>query len=340
MTKIIAICLGGLLLLGCSADDISSGEDADTGLDTDSLPPPVVYSKVDLLVMMDNSNSMLLEQATFAAGVNSFFDAISSTWPASDLRVALITSDLGMSWGGNPYQVGDGWPEGMPPSPCNTPMGNEGVFQNVWIDGTDTFGDDVTALGITGCGLGQQLQSSALALHREDQSSFIRDDALLVILMVTDEEDCSIESAELFASEYVQNPNFWGIFCEQNTQHLYTAAHFAESYRSMKGGLSRSVLFAAITGVPVSPNCQNTGDELASCLDMEEMQHPTKEQVDSYWFPLFACVRNGAGDDYEPITEAVPGRRFVEMAQQHGDMGYIYSICNEDWSPAFDDIAD
>jgi hypothetical protein len=38
-------------------------------------------------------------------------------------------------------------------------------------------------------------------------------------------------------------------------------------------------------------------------------------------------------------ARAWPGRRFVQMAQLFGARGYLYSICNADWSPAMTDLA-
>jgi hypothetical protein len=37
------------------------------------------------------------------------------------------------------------------------------------------------------------------------------------------------------------------------------------------------------------------------------------------------------------VTDAYPGRRFVELANSYfGGDSYIFSHCNADWSPAFD----
>jgi hypothetical protein len=49
-----------------------------------------------------------------------------------------------------------------------------------------------------------------------------------------------------------------------------------------------------------------------------------------------ACTRS-VGDVL--VTEARPGRRFVSLAQKFGCAGYVYSICNEDWSEAMTEIA-
>lgn len=68
--------------------------------------------------------------------------------------------------------------------------------------------------GINGCGFEQPLESMALALLREDDPAeqefgFLRDNASLLVILVTDEEDCSYdkEHASIFAQD--GNKAFW-----------------------------------------------------------------------------------------------------------------------------------
>ena len=49
-----------------------------------------------------------------------------------------------------------------------------------------------------------------------------------------------------------------------------------------------------------------------------------------------ACDR-WEGD--EQVTKARPGRRYVELVQDFGANGYVFSICNADWTAAVDGIA-
>lgn len=50
-----------------------------------------------------------------------------------------------------------------------------------------------------------------------------------------------------------------------------------------------------------------------------------------------ACMRD---EQDVTVTIAHPGRRYVEVAQDFGQNGYVYSICNADWSPTMKHIAD
>jgi hypothetical protein len=67
-------------------------------------------------------------------------------------------------------------------------------------------------------------------------------------------------------------------------------------------------------------------------MQLEEVQ----EGSQGAWFFAPACERF---QGEELVTRARPGRRFVELAQEFENLGYVYSICNEDWSPAVEDLS-
>jgi hypothetical protein len=359
------------------------------------------FSGVDVLVVVDNSGSMKEEQEILATSIFPLVNALTDPlpgWPhdaIDDMRVAVVSSDMGMQWGGNPYEYGDGWP-GDIPTGCGA-VGDNGYFETYgsgktislqhdaipcsegaaqcptdWIclisdgdvgtcqapgeDGTnqpcpemgstwaETPDDELafqvaclSALGTNGCGFEQQLQAAAVALHREDQQDFVREGALLVVIEVSDEEDCSIESQQLFAVDEIQNlaDGRVNIACGNHPEYLYEASHFAERLLAAKDDQPGSVVFAAIAGVPIDDACEGSGDQISECLDHPDMELDVIQENDAYFFEP-ACTR-WVGD--EAVTKARPGRRFVELVQMFGDSGYAASICNEDWRPAAEDIA-
>jgi hypothetical protein len=349
-----------------------------------------------------------------------FFPLINSlvnplpTWnyPAADnVRVAVVSSDMGLQWGGNPYQDGDGWPSALPQG-CSS-VGDNGQFQtygagktvsiqnNVipcgsggaqcptsWTCGN--IGDDgvgvcqapggdgtnqacpafsatwaetpigpeeapvpnpdiafqvscLSALGTGGCGFEQQLQSAAVAVTREDQAAFLRHDALLAVIVITDEEDCSIEDKELFSVPEIQNQadQKVNIACnlDTNEQYLFSTTSFYQRLVEAKQGRVSGVVFGAIVGVPMVEDCQGIGADIGTCLNHADMQKVAiQEEANSGlpWFFKPACHRMEG--DVE-VTKARPGRRFVSLAQGFQTGGYVYSICNEDWTPAMADLA-
>ena len=69
-------------------------------------------------------------------------------------------------------------------------------------------------------------------------------------------------------------------------------------------------------------------------LEAEQPGYPD----DDTWFFHPACER-AVGE--ETVTKAFPGRRYVELASgSFGNMGFVYSICNPDWTPALEAIRD
>jgi len=198
-------------------------------------------------------------------------------------------------------------------------------------------------LGTSGCGFEQQLQSVAVALSRGDQQHFLREEALLAVIMVTDEEDCSIKDKGLFQlPEIQQDQTKVNIACNvqdgREELYLYSPQHYRDVYQGAAGGAGK-VVFAAIVGVPPDgAACQGKGNEIGQCLDHPSMQmNPYQEPAkNNTWFFVPACERS---EGTELVTWAVPGRRFVKTAQLFDHMGYVYSICNADWSPAMRDIA-
>ncbi|MBW2277303.1 MAG: hypothetical protein JRF63_07415, partial [Deltaproteobacteria bacterium] len=328
------------------------------------------FQGVDMLVVVDNSGSMAEEQEVLATSfftlVNSLIDPLLG-WkypPADDVRIAVVSSDMGLQWGGKPYEAGDGWPNDA--IPCQS-AGDNGGFQTygsgktidlrhdaipcdedgsqcpdgwtcggigadpdhpewglcqapdgdgsnqqcpglaaTWaetpIGSTDPEPNPdlpfqvacLSSLGTDGCGFEQQLQAAAVGLHRDDQNTFVRPSALLSVMVVSDEEDCSIESNELFAAPEIQDQSLGqiNIACGENEQHLYPTETLYDTFVSAKDGRKDAVVFASIVGVPDGDDspCQGAGHEIGDCLDADEMQKTPQLENDA-WFYRPACSR-------------------------------------------------
>jgi hypothetical protein len=418
---IVVVLAGALAVVGCwrmqevgpgyGADgDADSDGDTDTDADSDSdIPWESLYEAVDILVVVDTSYSMIEEHVILSTASFTLINGLIHPLPTSnlpggldDLRVAVVSADMGLSWGGNPYVFGDGWPGGDPPPNCDD-LGDNGGFKSyseqktigvkdgqIPCDASDVqcppgwqcedFDDDdvgrcstsgsqqvdcpaiagdyaqtplpsdvpnpemavqvacLTSLGTSGCGFEQPLQSMAVGLAKPAQAEFVRPEAMLAVIVVSDEDDCSIATNELFAVPEIQNTSAHqnNLACGSYPEHLYTPQSYREALvDGIKDGNDDAVLFAAIAGVPPVAECEGRGDEIDECLDHEAMQL-VPEQIDGTWFWVPTCTREE--DDVE-VTRAWPGRRFVELAQQFGARGYVYSICNADWSPAMSELA-
>jgi hypothetical protein len=169
----------------------------------------VATRKVDMLFLVDNSSSVRLMQDNLNRNFPIFMNRLMDPPGLPDLRIAVATSDMG---------TGDSLISG-----CNQTGGDNGNFQYTprgscsstglapgatWIadDGTtknftgnlaDVF-TCISAVGESGCGFEQELASVTRALGADGRPApaanqgFLRDDAFLFIVILTDEDDCSV----------------------------------------------------------------------------------------------------------------------------------------------------
>jgi len=184
-------------------------------------PPPdgtsVIFTKtyagsvnrnVDVLFLIDDSSSMKLTQDKFLRDFPTFMTGLQGTQGLPNLHLAVISQDMG---------AGDGSITG-----CDTTGGKQGIFQyaargtctatnldpgatyiadiagvrNYTGNAADVF-KCIAALGEAGCGFESQFASLLRALGADGRAApaenqgFLRPDAYLAIIMLTNEDDCS-----------------------------------------------------------------------------------------------------------------------------------------------------
>jgi hypothetical protein len=196
-----------LLLAACgpSAGDFVDGGGGGPGRDGGGGPnefadaaPAEECQKMDIVFVVDNSGSMVEEQSALAASFPQFITVLDNYMTASgdllDYRIAVTTTGATAS----PTFVIPGFPAiPMPQS------GDDGAFRTgcgmtgKWLERSDP---DVTGkfqcladVGTGGPSVEMQLYATKLALTRTDQADFARDDALLAFVILSDEDDCSVE---------------------------------------------------------------------------------------------------------------------------------------------------
>jgi hypothetical protein len=213
-------CVG--MACQCSyATEVANGRDDDCDGVVDNVRPSSGADKVDILFMIDNSDSTGLPRVSLIQYFRNFLGALTAgSWPP-DLHIGIVTSDLG------PGQF-------TPPS-CERVGGDQGELQNTPMDAShcglghldnpaDRFlqyvevggttqsnftGDLAEAFGCYAnlsegsCGFEHQLASvraamddcnSAIGCAQPANSGFLRRDALLAVVLLTDEDDCSAPS--------------------------------------------------------------------------------------------------------------------------------------------------
>jgi hypothetical protein len=224
----------------------------------------------------------------------------------------------------------------------------------------------VSRVGIRGCPFEQQLEAMWKALAPEEapedaededlykfldgkggqgtrtNEGFLRDEAILAIMHVSDEEDCSLSATKngaklLFdptrnspAEEmYGEKINLrCGLFGEKDGL-VWPAERYVKGLRSLKPDYPDRIIFGAIVGIPTELKRDITIKEI---LERGDMQFAEDGNTG---LPRPSCVRDnpmmpGRSD------KASPPRRFLQVADAFGPNAVIHSICDDTYAPALD----
>lgn len=350
---------------------------------------------LDLLILIDDSPSMEQEQVKLAEQVPRLVNLLLTggtadpsavgEFPAIEsLHVGIITPDLGYSTEPpTSYEP----PDDFNPTPaCETNSGNgkagfmqltgldpvtrvtctaqtppEGTlylnYPEPGFDAMDLVNDVECLAGRTdGCGFEQQLESILASDRNTANGGFSRDGALLAIILITDEDDCSTTDPRVFDVEPRAGNPFQGPFtsmdelqynlrCWAHKEALQDIERYVSGIASLKDDPSQ-VVFAAITGIPEDPMLDrenfNSDEERYQAIlehsDMEEVPDPAFDDQQNQQVRPACTAPAGAGS-------AAPGVRVVEtalgLAQGNTGVGTVVeSICAADYAPALNAIVD
>jgi hypothetical protein len=177
---------------------------------------------LDVLFVIDDSSSMLDKQQTLTDNFPVFVNEL-STIPGGlpDLHLGVITTDMGTKGSGSPNPapgigaVGQGG--------CSN-TGKSGNLQMLSTQVTGNFVSDIklpdgtrqqnysngslatvfgtmAKVGANGCGFEQPLHAMRSALdNNATNAGFLRPAALLAVVFLTDEDDCSVRDTSLFSA--------------------------------------------------------------------------------------------------------------------------------------------
>jgi len=245
----------GLLLLVAFAFGACGGEPAghnSNGISYNSSVPQLWNRELDLLIVLDNSSSMMDEHAFNISAIDSSFVWFYVGMNPVNIHVGVVSTDLGVS----PYSFDpsceDGGGQGvLDGADCLTGSG-ENYLIDVWPRGCSivrerqngafschhdctqvncqhepstsfhedyvtgcprclnyqigSLGDNVPcltdAVGRQGCGFKQPLEAMRTALaDNSANTGFLREGAMLGVVIITDEDDCSASNPEVFSDE-------------------------------------------------------------------------------------------------------------------------------------------
>ena len=314
---------------------------------------------IDILFMVDNSPSMEQEQANLGRNFPAFIDELKKI-PGGlpNVHIGVISSDLGA--GPTPLMGG-----------CPTVAGDRGILQakaGCGINGGDRFlksepngtanptvnfqGDLGTVfscmakLGVTGCGYEHQLQSTRVALYdsvTKENTGFLRENAFLAIILITDEDDCS---ADINTNLFTDDATFAG-----------TAA----SFRCAQVGHLCNGMVPPISGTFTANLSDCEPNEMGRLIKVEDVvtsiravkPRPDQQIIVSGIFgwpntlagAQYRYYKNPNDIDYAPICESANGQataalRMKKFVDAFGSNGSFFPICQDDFRPAMKQIGE
>jgi hypothetical protein len=336
--------------------------------ETDISTEQNLKDKVDILFMVDDSGSMAPKQQALRTRFPELIkvlDSFAATGNKASYHIGVITSDIGApgiscgkNRGGKLQQVGFGAPAG-----CLGPVGknyieyDQKLGTNNLPSGQDlptTFGC-MANVGDKGCGFEMQLEAAYKALHDPipENQGFLRPDAILAVIFVTDEDDCSADAnSDLFTANPAYGPlnsyrcAQFGYFCDgamlpptpQSSFQSCAPATMAQGGKlsditkyvnfftqsRAKGGLKenpRDIVLAAIMASPTPVGTGTSTDMLvcgAGVTNCTTINHSCISSQDAAFF----------GD---------PGVRMQAVVGK-AQFSQITSICDTDYKSALEGI--
>jgi hypothetical protein len=335
---------------------------------------------VDILFMIDNSSSMRNSQDNLLRNFPTMMTALKNL-PGGlpNVHIGVISSDMG---------AGDGAIAG-----CDSTGGNNGIFQYTArgacaanglapgatyisdVEGVRNYTGNledvftcIAALGEAGCGFEHQFASITRALGADGQlppaenQGFLRPDAYLAIVMITNEDDCSAVPGVPFfdttsninlASQFGPPSNFrcneFGHICDgarpnrvapandvnatvsygscrsnDSDGYLLSVQNVANRIKALKAD-DGQIMVAAITGAPTPYT-----------VSWKEPSLPdTSCGAASCPWPMIAHSCTAADGSF-----ADPAVRINELVGKFGGQGVLTSICDASFVPALGTVAD
>jgi len=167
-----------------------------------------INNQIDILFMIDNSSSMTEMQTKLYDQLPVFMNKLTSLPSKPSLHVAVVSSDMGAPGDSTTSimctQAGDqGQFQSMPRGNCAATTLTAGATFISDADNMPNYTDPIATvfqcialLGDKGCGFEHQLASVDRALGGDGQqpstnANFLRQDAYLGIVILTNEDDCS-----------------------------------------------------------------------------------------------------------------------------------------------------
>lgn len=225
----------------------------------------------------------------------------------------------------------------------------------------------IASVGVLGCAYEQQLEATWKALAPSNgpkdfldgtsgngnptgrNAGFLRDDAILATIIVTDEEDCSIteDGRVLFdtcTSGACAQGTEWGpvppnLRCGKADEDgrddlIHNVDRYISGLKSLKPDNPDLIIFAGLIGIPQEAESLIAQQRFDDVLALPDMQFRMLSSSSGLPQPSCSVIRTQGGQ----AEDAYPGRRIVQTAKGFGENAALFSICRESYQPAVDSI--
>jgi hypothetical protein len=215
---------------GPQSRDPEPGDDM-PGVDAPIAPPPPTDSgpgceAIDVLFVIDNSGSMMEEQTNLVANFPQFISVLETS--GLNYRVGVTTTGRDYTWTMQ-APIGGGLPMSQTGGD-NGKLLKKGAMTKRWIDkgDADVSGTFSELANVGTSGPGMEMPLGALRDALEDRmadgtnTGFHRPEALLAVVVLTDEEDCSHEQPASLA--------FGENLCGQSSEPVANYVQFLDQF--------------------------------------------------------------------------------------------------------------
>lgn len=337
------LSLAAALALGACGDNLQPYTDPPS-IDVVSMPA-LPWPEVDILVVVDDSANTSSFQVSLADGFDTLLDRLEAAAGARfGGHVGVATSDLGAT------SLRDLDRPGATVGAC-TGRGDDGLLRTSGAPvsaGYLAFSNDVYKrnytgdrhaaistmlhVGSNGCDFAQPLAASVRAFGNPANAGFHVPTSNLLVLIVTNEDDCSASDPALFSLGGAFRCTHEGLVCDEDldspgakhgcraridSPSVENVAYHAAQLRKLVSDPSRLTV-AVIAGVP-------------SPVILEDQRPPGGGPS--------ALGLASSCEGPTMVTGAVPPVRLRDLTEQVGAHGALASICPGNLRPPLDKVA-
>jgi len=274
---------------------------------------------------------------------------------ATDVHAAVVTTDMGFVFardgelhpggcgvGHVPFGDDGELARVDPALPGCAPYGGDSILSHTEGAPLEPFAEALSCaarVGTDGCGEEQPFEAMLKALTPASASlrflgatrghgdgvnaGFLREDSVLAVVVLSDEDDRSFENADFLALDDPRRR-------VEGDDWLHPIARYADGLTALRARPSQLV-FAAIVGVPEDLSGPiDTPGEARAILDDPRMARVYDPDERSLLRPVCASADGRAS----------PARRLVELAGELPGRAAVHSICSDDFRPAIRVIAE